>query len=148
VKVAAFRALCSDEVKRSLNNFAIAIDRDRFYGKIGPLHDEETARVKRILRVSTDICWGPTQLQRQFEGVVNTVSKAPTPQLARQIGIGALAQCYSTKVKQLWYQQRLNGRLLCWQQNEGRPPLGRVAATSTRTSCAVLTDGTLSIQCP
>ena len=55
-KVATVRALRSDEIEASLNNSAIAIDRDPFYGKIGRLHDEETARVQRISRVSTGIC--------------------------------------------------------------------------------------------
>jgi hypothetical protein len=72
-KVATVRALRSnDEVETSLNNSAIAIDRDPFYGNIGRLHDEETARVKKISRVSTDICrldLDPTQLQRRFGGV-------------------------------------------------------------------------------
>jgi ABC-type sugar transport system ATPase subunit len=72
-KVATVRALRSDdEVETSLNNSAFAIDRDPFYGKLGRLHDEETARVKKISRVSTDnrrLGLDPTQLQRRFGGV-------------------------------------------------------------------------------
>ena len=71
-KVGTVRALRSDEIETSLNDSAIAIVPDPFYRKIGRLHDEETARVKRISRVSTDICrldLDPTQLQRRFGGV-------------------------------------------------------------------------------
>jgi hypothetical protein len=141
-KVATVRALCSDEIETSLNDSAIAIDRDPFYGKIGQLHDEETARVKRISRVSTNIRrldLDPTQLQRQFGGisldVIDNTLKATT-QLARRIGTGALTRRYSTKIKQLRYR-RLNVRIY---GDTMKLLLSRVAATSTRTSCAVLTD--------
>jgi len=106
-KIATFRALCSDEVETSLNNSAIAIDRDPFYGKIGRLHDEETARVKRISRVSTDIRrldLDPTQMQRRFGGAsldaIENTLKATTQLLVRRIGTGALTRRYSTKIKQ------------------------------------------------
>ena len=115
--VAIVRALRSDEVKTFLNNSAIAIDRDPFYGKIRRLHNKETARVKRISRVFTNICrWDldPTQPQRRFGGVsldvIDDTLKATT-QLARRIGTGALTRCYSTtKIKQLWYRH-LNVRI-------------------------------------
>jgi hypothetical protein len=106
-KIATFRALCSDEVETSLNNSAIAIDRDPFYGKIGRLHEEETARVKRISRVSTDIRrldLDPTQMQRRFGGAsldaIENTLKATTQLLVRRIGTGALTRRYSTKIKQ------------------------------------------------
>ena len=95
-KVATGCALRRNEIETSLNNLAIAIDREPFYGKIRRLHDEETARVKRISRGSTDIRWldlDPTQLQHRFGGVsldvIDNNLKATT-QLARRIGTGAL----------------------------------------------------------